>query len=297
MYKKSTVYRRIERRMGIHQIDRINTYVKFAQANPVEMDILFKELLIGVTNFFRDPPAWEVLKTKAVVPLLSGWPSGKVLRAWSPGCSTGEEAYSIAMMLHDELGLAAKKRDVQVFATDVNDQALEKAREGKYPGSIAADLPADFMHKYFTCSEDGLSVIITKEIREHVVFAKQDILTDPPFSRLDLIICRNLLIYLEPHAQEKCIALFHYALYSWEVRSLWAGIRGSSSHSLTKIAGYIRRSKQDLLRGCLLPSLLQRNEEHHCPLNRRLKNIGSRPAQSFRKLCSKNTHPQRSLLT
>ncbi len=129
-----------------------------------------------------------------------------------PGCATGEEPYSIAMVIHYEFALAGRKREIQVFATDVNDRALEKAREGKYPGSIVADVPPDYMKKFFTCSEDGLSVIIGKEIRESVVFARQDLLTDPPFSRLDLVICRNLMIYLEPDAQEKCIALFHYAL-------------------------------------------------------------------------------------
>ena len=134
------------------------------------------------------------------------------VRVWTPACATGEEAYSIAMMLHHELELAGRRREIQVFATDVNERALEKAREGKYPAGISSEIPPDFMKKYFTYTEDGLSAIISKEIRGLVVFAKHDILTDPPFSRLDLVICSNLLIYLEPEAQEKCIALFHYGL-------------------------------------------------------------------------------------
>ena len=134
------------------------------------------------------------------------------IRVWAAACATGEEAYSIAMMLQHELDLAGSKREVQVFATDVNDRVLERAREGTYSASIAADLPPDYLRTFFTSSENGLSATINKEVRQRVIFAKQDLLTDPPFSRLDLIICRNLLIYLKPEAQERCIALFHYAL-------------------------------------------------------------------------------------
>ena len=188
----------------------MNTWICF-QRKDTEAAALASDLMIGVTSFFRDRLAWKALHLE-VTRKLAALEDDSPIRVWTPACATGEEAYSIAMQLQHELDLAGKKREIQVFATDVNDRALEKAREGTYPGSISADVPPEFMQKFFTCSEDGLSVAINKEMRQHVVFAKQDILTDPPFSRLDLVICRNLLIYLEPDAQEKCIALFHYAL-------------------------------------------------------------------------------------
>ncbi len=210
-YKRSVVGRRIRRRMYLRGISSVQDYIQMVREKDSESASLASDLMIGVTSFFRDSLAWKALK-KEVIRKLAALDEDVPVRVWAPACATGEEAYSIAMMLHHEFDLAGRKREIQVFATDVNDRALEKAREGKYPGSIAADLPPDFMRKYFTCSEDGLSVIIGKEIRERVVFAKQDILTDPPFSRLELIICRNFMIYLEPEAQEKCISLFHYAL-------------------------------------------------------------------------------------
>ena len=172
--------------------------------------MLASDLMIGVTSFFRDRLAWKALHLDVTRKLVAQ-DDDSPIRVWTPACATGEEPYSIAMMLQQELDLAGKKREIQVFATDVND-TLERAREGMYPASIAADVPADYMKKFFTSSENGLSVTVNKEIRQHIVFAKHDLLTDPPFSRLDLVICRNLLIYLEADAQEKCISLFHYAL-------------------------------------------------------------------------------------
>lgn len=209
-YKKSVVGRRIKRRMYLRGAPTVQEYIKMVGENDSEAAGLASDLMIGVTSFFRDRLAWKALRIEVIRRLVVA--DDEPVRVWTPACATGEEAYSIAMMLRHELDLAGRKREVQVFATDVNDFALEKAREGKYPGSIAADVPSDYMKKFFACSEDGLSVIIGKEIRESVVFARQDLLIDPPFSRLDLIICRNLLIYLEPEAQGKCIAIFHYAL-------------------------------------------------------------------------------------
>jgi two-component system CheB/CheR fusion protein len=210
-YKKSVVGRRIRRRMFLRSVSSVGDYIKFLNDRDAETISLASDLMIGVTSFFRDRLAWKALKIAAIRKLAAQDEDSHV-RVWCPACATGEEAYSIAMMLQEEFDLAGRKRDVQVFATDVSEQALEKAREGKYPGSIAADVPPEYMRRFFTCSDDGLSVIIGKETRERVIFAKQDLLTDPPFSKLDLIICRNLLIYLEPDAQEKCISLFHYAL-------------------------------------------------------------------------------------
>ena len=210
-YKKSVILRRVRRRMYLRGVSTVGDYIRLVAEKDSEAASLASDLMIGVTSFFRDRLAWKALRIE-VIRKLAAEDKDQPVRIWCPACATGEEAYSIAMMLRDEFDLAGLKREIQVFATDVNDAVLERAREGKYPGSIVADVSPDYMKKFFTCSEDGLSVIIGKEIRESVVFAKQDLLTDPPFSRLDLIICRNLLIYLEPEAQEKCIALFHYAL-------------------------------------------------------------------------------------
>ncbi len=210
-YKKSVVARRIRRRMYLLGVPTLQEYAQLIANNDAEAALLASDLMIGVTAFFRDRVAWRALRIDVVNKLVAE-DERAPLRIWTPACATGEEAYSIAMLLHHELAIAGKNREINVFATDVNDQALERAREGRYPGSIVADVPPEFMRKYFTCSGDGLSVIINKEIRECVVFAKQDLLTDPPFSRLDTIICRNLLIYLDPHGQEKCVSLFQYAL-------------------------------------------------------------------------------------
>ena len=215
LYKKNTVYRRVERRMGIHQIDRIATYVRYLQQNTQEVDLLFRELLIGVTSFFRDPAAWEHLQTEALPALLAGRPDGRqLLRAWSAGCSTGEEAYSLAMAFkeaqgHDKstLGLGCK---LQIFATDLDRDAIDKARQGFYPANIVADVSAERLQRFFIKEESGYR--IGKEIREMVTFATQNLIMDPPFTKLDILICRNLLIYLTPELQKKILPLFHYSL-------------------------------------------------------------------------------------
>jgi two-component system, chemotaxis family, CheB/CheR fusion protein len=212
MYKKSTLYRRIERRMGIHQIGKIGSYIRYLQDNPAELEILFKELLIGVTSFFRDPEAWEFLKTKAIHALLSRWPDGRVLRAWTPACSTGEEAYSLAIVLKEVLELVKDKRGlpIQIFATDVDSEAVDKARQGMYPVNIAADVSPERLKRYFIKEEGGYR--ISKDIREAVTFAQQNLLSDPPFTKLDVLTCRNLLIYLVSEMQKNLIPLFHYTL-------------------------------------------------------------------------------------
>ncbi|HUJ69237.1 MAG TPA: chemotaxis protein CheB, partial [Syntrophorhabdales bacterium] len=210
-YKRSVVARRIRRRMYLHGVSSVGAYLEMLAKNDSEAAALASDLMIGVTSFFRDKLSWKALHLD-VTRKLALMEDDTPIRVWTPACATGEEAYSIAMMLQHELDIAGRKREIQVFATDVNDRALEKAREGTYPSSIASDMPPEYIAKFFTPSGDGLSLTISKEIRQHIVFAKQDLLTDPPFSRLDLVICRNLLIYLEPDAQEKCITLFHYAL-------------------------------------------------------------------------------------
>ena len=211
-YKKNTVYRRIERRMGIHQIGKINSYVRFLQENPVEVEILFRELLIGVTSFFRDAAVWECLKDKALPSMFALLPRGYVFRAWIPGCSTGEEAYSLAIVFKEAIEKmnAEKNFSLQVFATDLDSNAIEKARKGIYPANIVSDVSVARLNRFFIRTEDQYRV--NAEIREMVVFAPQNVIKDPPFTKLDLLSCRNLLIYLDAELQQKLISLFHYSL-------------------------------------------------------------------------------------
>jgi two-component system CheB/CheR fusion protein len=211
-YKRSTVYRRIERRMGLHQIDGIAGYLRYMQENPQETTLLFKELLIGVTNFFRDAEAWDHLQKKAIPALLAERPAGGVLRAWVPGCSTGEEAYSLAMVFREVLAEVRPTRSysLQIFATDLDKDSIERARQGSFPTNIASDVSADRLGRFFVKEEQGYRV--RQEIRESVVFATQNIIMDPPFTKLDILSCRNLLIYLEPELQTKLLPLFQYSL-------------------------------------------------------------------------------------
>ena len=212
LYKKNTVYRRIERRMGIHQIEKIIDYVHFLQGNPHETELLFKELLIGVTSFFRDPAAWETLQTKAIPSLLALRPSGGTLRAWVAGCSTGEEAYSLAMILKESIEsmkLSGNFR-IQIFASDLDKDAIEKARYGIYPSNIAVDLSPVRLQRFFEKDDRGYKV--SREIRETIVFAPHNVIMDPPFTKIDILVCRNLLIYMEQELQKKLFPLFHYSL-------------------------------------------------------------------------------------
>jgi len=212
LYKKTTINRRIERRMAIHQLDRIADYVRLLRENPAELDLLFRELLIGVTSFFRDPAVWEALVERVVPEMIAAAPDGAVLRAWVAGCSTGEEAYSLAIVFREALAGASppKRCTLQCYATDLDRDAIDRARAGRYPETIAADVSEERLNRYFVRDEKGY--IVSKEVREMVVFAPQDLLADPPFTRLDLLCCRNLLIYLEPEVQRRLVPLFHYAL-------------------------------------------------------------------------------------
>lgn len=213
LYKKSTVQRRIERRMGIHQIDRIANYVQYLQKNPQEVELLFRELLIGVTSFFRDPASWDQLRDEALPPLLASREPRSVLRAWSVGCSTGEEAFSLAMTFREAVDRVAPQASLtlQIFATDLDSDAIARARQGLFPPGIASDVPADRLRRFFVQEEGGF-YRIGKEIREMVTFATQNAIMDPPFTKLDLLVCRNLLIYLAPELQKRLLPLFHYAL-------------------------------------------------------------------------------------
>ena len=212
LYKQNTIRRRIERRMAVNQVERIDNYVRYLQQNPIEVDTLFKDLLIGVTNFFRDPEAFEALKTQAVIPLLEEKDANyDVVRVWAPGCSTGEEAYSIAILLREYLDKLKKDFKIQLFATDIDANAIERARAGIYPNNIAADVSPERLGRFFT-QTDNDTYQIKKSIRDMVVFAEQDVIKDPPFSKIDLISCRNLLIYMGTDLQKKVLPLFHYAL-------------------------------------------------------------------------------------
>ncbi|MGD0016807.1 MAG: chemotaxis protein CheB [Verrucomicrobiia bacterium] len=212
LYKKNTVYRRVERRMGIHQISRITTYVRLLQENPQELELLFKELLIGVTSFFRDPAAWEELKTHVIPALLKDRPPGQALRVWIPACATGEEAYSLAIVFKEALEQLKPARNhmLQIFATDLDRDAIDKARTGVFPANIAADVSPERLSRFFIQLEHCYQV--SKPIREMVIFAPQNVIMDPPFTRLDMVSCRNLLIYLTPELQKKLLPLFHYSL-------------------------------------------------------------------------------------
>lgn len=211
-YKRNTLYRRIERRMGIHQIDRIEAYIRYLRENPQELDLLFKELLIGVTSFFRDSSAWDHLREDALPALLSNHVPGTPLRAWVPGCSSGEEAYSLAMVMREvaDEHRSAGHCPIQIFATDLDCDAVERARTGVYPENIAADLSPERLKRFFV-KEDGC-YRVRNEIREMVIFATQNLVADPPFTKLDILSCRNLLIYLDPEIQRKLIPLFYYGL-------------------------------------------------------------------------------------
>jgi two-component system, chemotaxis family, CheB/CheR fusion protein len=209
-YKKGTISRRIERRMGLNRLDDIDEYIRFLQSHPTEIKELFNDLLISVTHFFREPAAWEFLE-KAVLPrLLKNRDDNTPVRAWVPGCATGEEAYSVGMVLLEAGHAAERGLSVQVFASDLNQSALEFARAGIYPESIAADISPDRLRRFFVKGEHNYQV--SKQVREMVVFAPHNLISDPPFSRIDLISCRNLLIYLSPEIQRKLVTLFHFAL-------------------------------------------------------------------------------------
>lgn len=208
LYKKSTIFRRVERRMNISQLDDLPNYVRMLQENPAEIDNLFKELLIGVTNFFRDPESFEKLK-KVLSDLVKSKPDNGHIRIWVPGCSSGEEAYSIAILLRECLNETKKYLNVQIFATDIDSDAIIKARTGSYTG-IVPDIKKEYVENCFTFDENIFN--IRKEIREMLVFAPQNIIKDPPFTKLDLISCRNLLIYFSSELQKKIIPLFHYSL-------------------------------------------------------------------------------------
>jgi two-component system, chemotaxis family, CheB/CheR fusion protein len=212
LYKPSTLNRRIERRMAIHGIGTLANYARFLRHNPQEIDLLFKELLIGVTSFFRDPAAWDYLRDVALPQLLAGRAAEQKLRAWVIGCSTGEEAYSLAMVFTEVVQRLPEPHafTLQIFASDLSPDAIARARRGRYPASIGADVSAERLARFFTPHDDHFQ--INESIRDMVLFAQHDVVLDAPFTKLDLIACRNLLIYFDATLQRRLLPLLHYSL-------------------------------------------------------------------------------------
>jgi two-component system, chemotaxis family, CheB/CheR fusion protein len=209
-YKKPTILRRIQRRMGLAAVQTLADYLTCLQSDAEEVRALANDLLINVTGFFRDPQAWEALRVAAVRPLIEEWNSDAPIRGWVTACSSGEEAYSLAMLIHEEIERLGKRIQVKIFATDTAEKSLMVARAGVYPGGIEGELTPDRLARFF--DKDEHTYRIKKEIRDSVVFAPQDVLRDPPFSKVDLCTCRNLLIYLEPDVQMHVLGLLHFAL-------------------------------------------------------------------------------------
>jgi two-component system CheB/CheR fusion protein len=209
-YKAPTLVRRIHRRMALHRLSSLEGYLALLQQNPAEVENLYEDILIHVTSFFREPESFDVLKERIFPAIQQAHGGDSPLRVWIPGCSSGEEAYSLAITLQEFLGDRAETTPVQVFGTDVSQKMIDRARAGIYPETVAADLGPERLRRFFARVDGGYRV--SKAIREHCVFARQDITRDPPFSKLDLVVCRNLLIYLGPTLQRKVIDVFHYAL-------------------------------------------------------------------------------------
>jgi len=209
-YKASTIDRRIERRMILHKLTRLEDYVRFVQQNRDELAALYKDILITVTSFFRDPAAFEALKSEVFPTLFEHKEPGRPIRAWVPGCATGEEAYSIAIALLEYCEAKNVEDRFQIFGTDIDDDAIETARRGVYPANIALDVSMERLTRFFTKRED--SFVIARRIRDMLVFSHQNVLKDAPFSRMDFVSCRNLLIYLQPPAQKRVLHILHYSL-------------------------------------------------------------------------------------
>jgi len=290
LYKKSTIYRRIERRMALHQLPKIADYVRYLRSNPQEADLLFKELLIGVTNFFRDSEVWEQLKTEVIPALLAAHPEGGTLRAWVPACSSGEEAYTLAMVFREALELVRPSvhYSLQVFATDLDSAAIDKARAGVYPSSINADVPEALLRRYFVQDNGGYRV--GKEVREMVIFAPQNLVMDPPFTKLDLLTCRNLLIYLEADLQKKLLPLFHYSLNPGGVLVLGSSETvGGATELFTPVPGKTRiyQRRETPLRPNLVefPTAFASRRTHESPTGKLLAALtASAPAPNLQAL-------------
>ncbi|MGB8931066.1 MAG: CheR family methyltransferase, partial [Anaeromyxobacteraceae bacterium] len=209
-YKRTSVVRRVERRMAANGIQDIEQYARHLREHPAEVKTLFQELLVNVTSFFRDPEAFAALQSEVLRKVVDAKANGEDVRVWVGGCATGEEAYSIAILLSELMEQSRREVKIQIYGTDLDEAAIAAARAGVYPATISANVSPERLQRYFVREDAGYRV--RKEIREQVVFAVQDLIKDPPFTRLDLISCRNVFIYMEPGLQERILTLFHYAL-------------------------------------------------------------------------------------
>ena len=238
-YKKTTIKRRIARRMALHKIDRLSTYLRYLEDHRDELEALYQDILIHVTSFFREPDVFRALQSTFLPQIVAGKSPGDAVRLWVPGCSTGEEVYSIAIALFEALGDRANSTPVQIFGTDISEQSIEKARFGAYPESTLQHISRERLRRFFVQSSGQYQ--ITATVREVCVFARHDLTRDPPFSRLDLISCRNVLIYLEPVLQKRVLSSFHYAL---------------------KETGFLLLGKSETLSGCAdLFTIVDRNNK------------------------------------
>ncbi len=265
LYKKNTLIRRIERRKGIHQIEKISSYADFLNENPAELDILFKELLIGVTSFFRDAEVWEKLKDEIIPELIKNVPNRYVFRAWVTACSSGEEAYTLAMIFKEVVEKFANHKviSLQIFATDLDKDAIEKARAGIFSLGISKEISKERLSRFFVLETNGYR--IKSSIREMVIFAPHDIIKDPPFTKLDILTCRNMLIYMESELQKKLFSLFNYSLNQDGILILGsAETLGDSTEGFMEIDAklklYRRTSAVALSLNSNFPSAFHRNE-------------------------------------
>ncbi len=244
-YKENMIYRRIERRMSIHGINKISLYVGYLQDNPGEADILLKELMISVTNFFRDPEVWDKLKESVIPRIIDNSQDGSVIRAWVPGCSSGEEAYSLAITFREIMDKATPRRNLsmQIFATDLSSDAIEIARKGIFPDRIIKEMPQKRLSRFFIRGEN--SYRIHTEIREMIVFAQHNIIMHPSFTKIDIISCRNLLIYINPGLQKKILGLFYHSLNPGGIMVLGSSeTPGTQSHLFNAIDSKLKIFKR-----------------------------------------------------
>ena len=234
-YRQTTILRRIQRRMVVHKIDKMEEYAKFVQGHPAEVKALYQDMLINVTSFFRGPRVFEALKSTVFPAIQKRLSRERGIRIWTPGCASGEETYSVAIALLEFLGDKAAQIPIQFFGTDVSELSVTKARNGVYPENIQGDVSPERLRRFFTKGENGYRV--SKMIRDMCIFAQHNVVNDPPFSRMDLICCRNLLIYLEPVLQSKVISLFHYALRTQRISGLGKFRRSRRDN------GFVRRGR------------------------------------------------------
>ena len=238
-YKKGMVLRRIERRMGLKQIRKTSDYIALLRQDRAELDALADDFLIQVSHFFREPFAWQLLARDVIPAIIQEAHSNGPVRVWVAGCATGEEAYTIAILLLEAREKAQATFPIQVFASDVDASSLDFARAGSYPETVAVDLSPERLSRFFVYGEHRY--VVTQQLRDAVIFAQQNLLADPPFSRIDLVCCRNLLIYLEPAMQARLLALFHFALKP--DRFLFLGSSESIGHQADLFKPLFKRAR------------------------------------------------------